>query len=132
MNTASRMETTSLPLHIQISKETKQVLDEFGTFIVSLRGTVEAKGKGLLTTWWLQGERTRPSAASTCSQKSSRLNSSYLEDSLSGNANSLHYQLSRGSIAFCSIHENQFKRLLILFQFKRTVPFSKTIRNYNS
>ncbi|XP_071083341.1 atrial natriuretic peptide receptor 1-like isoform X2 [Haliotis cracherodii] len=57
VNTSSRMESNGLPLRIHVSDYTKQVLDEFKTFELECRGAVEMKGKGKMTTYWLQGER---------------------------------------------------------------------------
>jgi atrial natriuretic peptide receptor A len=57
VNTASRMESNGLPLKIHVSPKTKEALDKFGTFILELRGEVEMKGKGRVTTYWLNGER---------------------------------------------------------------------------
>jgi atrial natriuretic peptide receptor A len=56
VNTASRMESTGLPLRIHVSPKTKEVLDSFETFNLELRGEVEMKGKGKMTTYWLLGE----------------------------------------------------------------------------
>ncbi|XP_035776449.1 atrial natriuretic peptide receptor 1-like isoform X2 [Anopheles albimanus] len=53
VNTASRMESTGHPLKIHVSDATKQILDKFGTFRMELRGDVELKGKGIVTTYWL-------------------------------------------------------------------------------
>ncbi|KAL5020578.1 hypothetical protein ScPMuIL_003470 [Solemya velum] len=58
VNTASRMESNGLPLRIHVSPYTKEVLDIFGTFELELRGPVDMKGKGSVTTYWLLGERT--------------------------------------------------------------------------
>ncbi|XP_067939341.1 atrial natriuretic peptide receptor 1-like [Watersipora subatra] len=56
VNTASRMESNGLPLKIHVSPSTKILLDEFETFQLELRGEVEMKGKGTMTTYWLLGE----------------------------------------------------------------------------
>ncbi|XP_052826119.1 atrial natriuretic peptide receptor 1 [Octopus bimaculoides] len=56
VNTCSRMESNGLPLKIHVSPHTKSVLDIFGTFDLELRGAVEMKGKGSVTTYWLRGE----------------------------------------------------------------------------
>ncbi|KAK2704872.1 hypothetical protein QYM36_017049, partial [Artemia franciscana] len=56
VNTASRMESNGLPLKIHVSMATKAILDTFGTFQLELRGEVEMKGKGKVTTYWLNGE----------------------------------------------------------------------------
>ncbi|XP_046686869.1 atrial natriuretic peptide receptor 1 isoform X2 [Homalodisca vitripennis] len=57
VNTASRMESNGQALKIHVSPYTKEVLDTFGTFELELRGEVEMKGKGKMTTYWLQGEK---------------------------------------------------------------------------
>lgn len=57
VNTASRMESNGEALKIHISHTTKQILDTFGTFIMTERGEVEMKGKGKMLTYWLDGER---------------------------------------------------------------------------
>nr|XP_037279900.1 atrial natriuretic peptide receptor 1-like [Rhipicephalus microplus] len=59
VNTASRMETTGEPLKIHVSSKAKELLDNFGNFELTLRGEVQVKGKGLMTTYWLEGERNR-------------------------------------------------------------------------
>ncbi|XP_018338733.1 PREDICTED: guanylate cyclase 32E-like [Trachymyrmex septentrionalis] len=56
VNTASRMESTGLPLKIQCSCETKQLLDQLGGFNLIERGVISMKGKGERLTYWLIGE----------------------------------------------------------------------------
>uniref|UniRef100_A0A8C6XGF7 Guanylate cyclase n=1 Tax=Naja naja TaxID=35670 RepID=A0A8C6XGF7_NAJNA len=56
VNTASRMESNGEALKIHISAATKEILDEFGCFLLELRGDVEMKGKGKMRTYWLLGE----------------------------------------------------------------------------
>ena len=52
VNTASRMESHGEPDRIQISEATyRLVKDDFAT---TLRGPIEVKGKGTLTTWYLE------------------------------------------------------------------------------
>ncbi|XP_063825964.1 receptor-type guanylate cyclase gcy-1 [Ostrinia nubilalis] len=60
INTASRMESTGEPMKIQISEDVKRALDRTGLFVTSPRGVVDVKGKGEMTTHWLEG-RTGPS-----------------------------------------------------------------------
>lgn len=74
VNTASRMESTGTrkyyiflhftfsqtshpfsALKIHVSDAAKQILDKFGTFRLELRGEVELKGKGAVTSFWLIG-----------------------------------------------------------------------------
>ncbi|KAK0400351.1 hypothetical protein QR680_003461 [Steinernema hermaphroditum] len=57
VNTSSRMESTGLPEMIQISTQAKELLlSYYPHFKVSKRGEVEVKGKGLCTTYWLDGQ----------------------------------------------------------------------------
>ncbi|XP_070536381.1 atrial natriuretic peptide receptor 1-like isoform X2 [Ptychodera flava] len=53
VNTASRMESNGLPLKIHVSVPTVNLLNTFNGFEVELRGQVEMKGKGSVTTYWL-------------------------------------------------------------------------------
>ncbi|XP_013783431.2 atrial natriuretic peptide receptor 1-like, partial [Limulus polyphemus] len=63
VNTASRMESNGQPLKIHVSPKTKEILDLFGTFTLELRGEVEMKGKGKITTYWLVEEVSTPSVS---------------------------------------------------------------------
>ncbi|XP_076366605.1 atrial natriuretic peptide receptor 1-like isoform X2 [Tachypleus tridentatus] len=60
VNTSSRMESNGEPLKIHLSSKTKEVLDLYGNFRVELRGEIEMKGKGKMTTYWLLGENAIP------------------------------------------------------------------------
>ena len=53
VNVASRMQSTGEPMKIQITYETKMLLDNLGGYVSDTRGQVEVKGKGLLDTYWL-------------------------------------------------------------------------------
>lgn len=55
VNTASRMESSGVPLKIHVSEVAKSILDKFGTFRLELRGEVDIKGKGKMTSYWLTG-----------------------------------------------------------------------------
>ncbi|KAK6639365.1 Nitrogen permease reactivator protein [Polyplax serrata] len=57
VNTASRMESSGEALKIHVSPKTKEVLDTFKTFELEYRGKVEMKGKGVMPTYWLLGEK---------------------------------------------------------------------------
>lgn len=52
------MESNGEALKIHMSHSTKQILDRFGTFDVTMRGFVSMKGKGEMMTFWLNGEKT--------------------------------------------------------------------------
>jgi guanylate cyclase len=55
VNTASRMESHGEPGRIQITEATYRLIrDDFET---TLRGPIQVKGKGSLTTWYLDGLR---------------------------------------------------------------------------
>ena len=55
VNTASRMESSSLPGRIQVTDEVHRRLDV--AFEFEPRGEIEVKGKGRLRTWLLVGRR---------------------------------------------------------------------------
>jgi adenylate cyclase len=55
VNTASRMESHGKPDAIQVSASTYERLRLH--FAFEPRGEIEVKGKGLMTTWWLIGDR---------------------------------------------------------------------------
>jgi class 3 adenylate cyclase len=53
VNTASRMESHSLPGRIQVSAATRAVLGD--DFKLERRGLIEVKGKGMMETYFLNG-----------------------------------------------------------------------------
>ena len=53
VNVASRMQSTGEPMKIQMTYETKMLLDNLGGYNSEIRGQVEVKGKGFLDTFWL-------------------------------------------------------------------------------
>ncbi|KAG2429902.1 hypothetical protein HXX76_010682 [Chlamydomonas incerta] len=60
VNTASRMESTSLPMRIQISEATAKLLTSKAEFELSARGEVSVKGKGIMNTYWLDSGYVQP------------------------------------------------------------------------
>ncbi|XP_062822786.1 uncharacterized protein LOC103282148 isoform X2 [Anolis carolinensis] len=57
VNTASRMESTSLPQKIHISSATYLALLEDDAYEMEPRGEIEVKGKGRMQTYWLLGSK---------------------------------------------------------------------------
>ncbi|KAK3771578.1 hypothetical protein RRG08_007319, partial [Elysia crispata] len=58
VNMASRMESTGKALHIHMSSQMKDSLDELDWgFLTVERGFIEVKGKGLQKTFWLAGKK---------------------------------------------------------------------------
>lgn len=55
VNTASRMESHGQAGRIQISQQTQERLGK--EFLTIERGVIDVKGKGEMTTWWLEAER---------------------------------------------------------------------------
>ena len=62
VNTASRMESHGVPGEIQLTERAAAALD--GAFELARRGPIEVKGKGLVETFFLLGER-QPDVRST-------------------------------------------------------------------
>ena len=55
VNTASRMESHGVPGKIQITEDTYKLIND--RFICTARGVVDVKGKGQMTTWFVEGVR---------------------------------------------------------------------------
>jgi class 3 adenylate cyclase len=53
VNVASRMDSSGIPGRIQVTEETKQILEREG-FEFECRGEINVKGKGLMTTYFLK------------------------------------------------------------------------------
>jgi adenylate cyclase len=60
VNTASRMESHGTAGTIQITRATKELLED--EFVCEPRGTIPVKGKGEMEAWYLVGRRTNPAA----------------------------------------------------------------------
>ncbi|KAI8507873.1 Nitrogen permease regulator 2 [Branchiostoma belcheri] len=60
VNTASRMESYGEAMKIHVSAPSKNLLDSFGTFQLEERGETQIKGKGMMRTYWLLGEKDPP------------------------------------------------------------------------
>lgn len=70
MNTASRMESTSIKNMIQISADTAKLLQESGKghTLIAREGLVKAKGKGYMRSYWLRPKTSPSSVSSTFSE----------------------------------------------------------------
>ncbi|KAL3917415.1 MAG: hypothetical protein SGILL_004724 [Bacillariaceae sp.] len=64
VNTASRMESTSLPNKIQVSQKTAELVIAHGkgNWLSAREDLVNAKGKGQLQTYWLNIDKAKPSS----------------------------------------------------------------------
>ncbi|KAL2916411.1 hypothetical protein HK105_204167 [Polyrhizophydium stewartii] len=60
VNTASRMESTSSPMKIQVSETTFRELSAVGGYHLVSRGEIEVKGKGKMNTYFLTGKEDFP------------------------------------------------------------------------
>jgi guanylate cyclase len=58
VNTASRMESHGTSGRIQITRATKELLED--EFVCEPRGTISLKGKGEMEAWYLVGRRVEP------------------------------------------------------------------------
>ncbi|CAB9523716.1 Receptor-type guanylate cyclase gcy [Seminavis robusta] len=69
VNTASRMESNSLPGKIQVSSETAELLKAAnkGSWLAARPGGIEAKGKGTLATFWVLPNRPSSSMSGSVS-----------------------------------------------------------------
>ncbi|XP_030571352.1 speract receptor isoform X2 [Drosophila novamexicana] len=56
VNTASRMESSGVPLKIHCSWQCRQLLERLGGYQCQERGMISMKGKGEQRTYWLMGE----------------------------------------------------------------------------
>ncbi|KAH7963300.1 hypothetical protein HPB52_020512 [Rhipicephalus sanguineus] len=63
VNVASRMDSTGLPNHTQVTEEVYQLLRD-GPYVFQCRGKVKVKGKGEMTTYFLIDRKTRCSPPS--------------------------------------------------------------------
>lgn len=60
VNTSSRICSSCLPGKIQISERTRQLLSRSGYYMITDRGMMNLKGKGMVKLYWLEGKYARP------------------------------------------------------------------------
>ncbi|XP_011864195.1 PREDICTED: guanylate cyclase 32E [Vollenhovia emeryi] len=104
VNTASRMESSGLPLKIHCSSESKQLLDQLGGFELVERGVTSMKGKGKHMTYWLIGEdpilRSKRSKGKISTQSDSKKTS--MADPLVPRSSLKNKSLVRSTFMRCS------------------------------
>jgi class 3 adenylate cyclase len=59
VNIASRMETTSTPMHVQVSETTSKLLDP-ERWHLEPRGEIELKGRGVMRSYFVSRATSRP------------------------------------------------------------------------
>ncbi|XP_059156438.1 atrial natriuretic peptide receptor 2-like [Physella acuta] len=86
VNTASRMESTGVPLRIHLSSSARDSLLVFAGYHLEYRGEIEVKGKGKMQTYFLTGrddlQRPLPTSPENLRKSSSALVDKIPEDSL--------------------------------------------------
>jgi adenylate cyclase len=70
VNIASRMESHGTSGRIQITRATKELLED--EFVCERRGTIPVKGKGEMEAWYLVGRRANPVAESATEARGTR------------------------------------------------------------
>lgn len=80
VNTASRMETTGVPLKIHCSSAITALLKKLGGYHLTERGYINAKGKGEMLTYFLDGEDASQRKRRISTTKFSRTNSPHSPD----------------------------------------------------
>ncbi|KAL4144329.1 hypothetical protein PRNP1_013465 [Phytophthora ramorum] len=61
VNTSSRVCSSGCAGKIQISSRSRELLARTGAFVISERGTMNLKGKGMTQLFWLEGKNAEPS-----------------------------------------------------------------------
>ncbi|CAG2168082.1 unnamed protein product, partial [Oppiella nova] len=113
VNTASRMESTGIPLRIHASEACKTILDKLGGYVIQERGVISIKGKGEMKSFWLTGKQevTSPisflSDSSKMSPKSEELSFESMEVSLNGSNRFKSGNSLDGNNCFANISQNE-------------------------
>lgn len=101
VNTASRMESTGLPLKIHCSGQCKELLDKLGGYVYEDRGMVPMKGKGDQNTFWLvreDQEARRKRARERDERRGSRISKQQINHLVGVLKNTNNSILSRSSL----------------------------------
>ncbi|XP_037807798.1 speract receptor isoform X2 [Lucilia sericata] len=93
VNTASRMESSGVPLKIHCSSQCKDLLEKLGGYHYQERGIINMKGKGEQRTYWLLGEDEEAKAKRTY-ERSQRRGSRALNKFIQGTIKQQQDQLS--------------------------------------
>lgn len=83
VNTSSRVCSSCLPGKIQISERTRQLLARSGYYMITDRGMMNLKGKGMVKLYWLEGKYARPTrseAADVCNSFEAAIEESIRSD----------------------------------------------------
>lgn len=107
VNTAARMESTSFPNKIQVSQKTAEQIIEQGKghWLVARKDLVNAKGKGLLQTYWMSPRNSKGSVVSS-------INDLYRDHSSSHDAEDEKTAVSKPFSAAPEISEEKLQRLI--------------------
>ncbi|XP_052766040.1 guanylate cyclase 32E-like [Mya arenaria] len=84
VNTASRMESTGVPLKIHCSETITALLQKLGGYHLIERGVITAKGKGEMLTYFLDGENATHRERRISHSKFSRTNSQNVDRNSNG------------------------------------------------
>lgn len=93
VNTASRMESSGVPLKIHCSWQCKDLLEKLGGYYYNERGVINMKGKGEQRTYWLLGEDEEAKIKRTY-ERSQRRGSRALNKFIQGNIKQQQNHLS--------------------------------------
>jgi hypothetical protein len=119
VNTAARMESTGIRNKIQISQATANLLVSSGKahWIRPRKEKVQAKGKGLLNTFWLHPVAKRRSSTSSCQTTGSDTRTELRFDPLMHlNASSSDVKRSRNVDWICELLQDHIRKVLVLRQ----------------
>ncbi|CAD7080488.1 unnamed protein product [Hermetia illucens] len=113
VNTASRMESTGLPLRIHCSRQCKLLLDKLGGYYCEERGMIPMKGKGEQRTYWLLGEDEEAKQRRTAERsqrRGSRALNKFLQGTIKANITNAIDSGQRSSLKNRNVPRNSLTR----------------------